>query len=100
MKRDMMAKFIAERQATYRANRATAGKDGNGDRRLNMWVDTGAALALNRLAHRYGVTKREIIETLLKKEDDRILAELAMDTPEWNIYFRLNVTGQRKNISN
>lgn len=87
-----MAKTSAERQAEYRAKRATAGKDGNGERRLNMWVDTGVDLALNRLANRYGVTKREMVERLLKNEDDRIVATLDVNSPEWDTYFHFNVT--------
>jgi hypothetical protein len=47
-----MAQTTAERQAAYRARRATAGDDGNGDRRLSTWVTTEADLALARLANR------------------------------------------------
>ena len=45
-----MAKTAAERQAAYRKNRATAGD--NGERRINVWVSTATALALQRLARR------------------------------------------------
>ena len=45
-----MTQTTAQRQAAYRARRDTAGKDGNGDRRLDMWVSTEAYLALTRLA--------------------------------------------------
>jgi hypothetical protein len=82
-----MAKTAAERQAAYRASRYKAGPDGNGERRLNTWVSTGAHLALERLAKRYGVTQREVIERLIHAEDDGVLAGLKMDTPEWNAYF-------------
>jgi hypothetical protein len=82
-----MAKTAAQRQAQYRANRATAGQDGNGERQLTMWIGTSAYLGLARLARRYGVTKRELVEGLLKLEDDRVIATLELDTPEWDEYF-------------
>jgi putative heme iron utilization protein len=81
-----MAKTSAERQAAYRARR----NDGEGDRRINTWISTKADLALERLAHRYGVTKREMIERLVNSADNEILQTLQFDTPEWDVY--LNVT--------
>ena len=44
-----MAKTGAERQTAYRKGRPMAGE--NGERRINTWVSTGAALGLSRLAH-------------------------------------------------
>lgn len=82
-----MAKTAAERQAHYRATRAKAGPRGDGERRLNTWVSTGAHLALERLARRYGVTQREVLERLIRAEDDGVLAGIGMDTPEWVAYF-------------
>jgi hypothetical protein len=82
-----MAKTVAERQAAYRAKRLQACADGNGERRLNVWVSTGVALGLERLARRYGVTKRDMLERLVKTEDDRVLAGMELDTPEWDAYF-------------
>lgn len=81
-----MAKTSAERQAAYRARR----NDGEGDRRINTWICTKADLALERLAHRYGVTKREMIERLVISADNEILQTLQLDTLEWDAY--LNVT--------
>jgi hypothetical protein len=83
----MAAKTNAQRQAEYRKNRATAGEDGNGERRLNTFVKTGASLALDRLARRYGVTKREVLEKLLIDADGEILKSLDLDSPEWGEYF-------------
>ena len=83
-----MAKTAAERQAAYRANRHWAGPTGNGERRLNTWLSTEASLALGRLARRYGVTQRKMLERLITIEDDRILATLNTDTPEWDAYFK------------
>ncbi|KWC41184.1 hypothetical protein WL48_09670 [Burkholderia ubonensis] len=92
-----MAQTSAQRQAAYRARRATAGNDGNGDRRLSMWVTTEAELALGRLARRYSVTKREMLERLIVRADTAILRRLDPGSPEWDVYFsvrrrRLNVT--------
>jgi len=73
----------------YRARRPFAGTDGNGERRLNLWLSTHADLALERLVHHLGVTKREFIERLLTAEDNRILSTLILDSPEWNNYFQI-----------
>ena len=82
-----MAKSAAERQAAYRARRPMAGRNGDGERRLNTWVSTGAHLALGRIARRYGVTQREVLERFITAEDDRILEGIDTDTPEWDEYF-------------
>jgi xanthine/CO dehydrogenase XdhC/CoxF family maturation factor len=84
----MMARTAAQRQAAYRANRHSAGTSGNGERRLNTWLSTEASLALARLAKRYGVTQRQILERFITAEDDRILATLEPGTPEWDVYFQ------------
>jgi hypothetical protein len=77
-----MAKTPAQRQAEYRKRQDR----GNG-RRLNTWIASEADIALERLARRYGVTKLEIIERLAVAEEDRILAGIELDSPEWNAYF-------------
>lgn len=82
-----MPKSLAERQAAYRAARRTAGSDGNGELRINTWVTTATYLALRRLANRYGVTQRKVLERLIRAEDDNVLAGLDIDTPEWSTYF-------------
>lgn len=71
-----------------------AGHDGNGERQLSMWIGTIAFLGLARLACRYGVTKRELIEGLIKIEDDRVIATLELDTPEWDEYFASSTVTQ------
>lgn len=88
-----MAKSTAERQAAYRERQDSGGVDGNGQRRISMWLSTGAAFAMARLASRYGVTQRELIENMLLAEDERVLATMMIDTPEWDTYF------SRKRIS-
>jgi hypothetical protein len=55
-----MAQSGAARQAVYRQRRAMAGD--NGERRINTWVATGAALTLARVARHHGVSQREILE--------------------------------------
>ena len=82
-----MAKTTAERQANYRNNRAMVGE--SGEKRINTWVSTGSHMALSRLANRYGVTKREMLERLINKADQLIEDTLQTDE-EWEIYH--NVT--------
>jgi hypothetical protein len=77
-----MAKTAAQRQAAYR-DRA---KVGDGYYRLNGWINMKAHFALKRLAKRYGVTQREVLERLLTDEDNRILSQLDLDSPEWDAY--------------
>ena len=80
-----MAKTTAERQAAYRKNRAFAGD--TGDRRLNTYISTSAALALHNLANIRGINKRELLETLLLAEQEHYLATIEPDSPEWHAYF-------------
>ena len=90
-----MAKTTAEREAAYRERQDSGGVDGNGQRRVSMWLSTEAALALRRLSSRYGVTQRELVENMLLVEDERILATMKIDTTEWDSYFarqRMSVT--------
>lgn len=82
-----MAKSTAERQAAYRDRQAHGGKDGNGQRRVSLWLSTGGALALARLACRYGVTQRELVERMVLAEDERVLATIPSDSAEWDSYF-------------
>lgn len=83
------AKTSAQRQAAYRSRRPTAGPDHNGERRLTVWVSTGAAMALARLARRYQVTQRTMVEHLLTAADDDVLRTLAADTAELDTYLSL-----------
>jgi hypothetical protein len=72
-----------QRQAAYRKNRATAGD--NGERRINVWVSTATALALQRLARRGAVTQRSVIEELVLAADEQAAAGLTEE--EWAEYF-------------
>jgi hypothetical protein len=78
-----MTKTAAQRQAEYRARR----NDGDGERRINTWVTISTHFALNRLAKRHGVTRRQILEQLIGDADAAILRSLELDTPEWDLYF-------------
>ncbi len=82
-----MAKTGAQRQADYRSSRATAGD--NGERRINTWVSTGAALALARLAQHHGVSRRAMLERLLLSADEDITKALDPDSDEWGAYFKV-----------
>jgi hypothetical protein len=82
-----MAKTAAERQKAYRAQRQFAGEDGNGERRICAYVNTRAALALDRLAKSYGVTKREMLERLVVGAEDKLLEGMKSESPEWEKYF-------------
>ena len=70
-----MAKTAAERQADYRARRATAGE--HGESRVNTWVSVKAALALDRLAQHHGLSKRDMLERLLLEAEKDIDHERA-----------------------
>lgn len=78
-----MPQTTAQRQAAYRARRTT----GDGDYRLNTWISTASHLALRRLARRYGVTRRALLERLILAADQELVDTLELDTPEWDHYF-------------
>ena len=80
-----MAQSSAQRQAAYRQRRPAAGD--NGERRLDLWVTTGTALALARLARRQGVTQRALLEQMIRTADEAVTVTLAPDTPDWDAYF-------------
>ncbi|MCG5534246.1 hypothetical protein LRF89_12455 [Halorhodospira sp. 9621] len=81
-----MAQFSAERQRAYRARRRTA-HGGAGERPLNAWVRMEVDLALGRLARRYAVTKRAMLERLILEADDAEIQSLDPDTAAWDAYF-------------
>lgn len=81
-----MAKTPAERQKEFRAKRPFAGPDGNGQRQVRAWINTGSYLALKRIANRYGVTQRELLQRLLADEEARILKIIGKDDAEREKY--------------
>ena len=82
-------KTAAQRQAESRAKRHLAGAHGDGQRQLNTWLDIGVAVALERIAKRDSVTKRQLLERLIRQEDKRILETIEFNSKEWNDYFGL-----------
>ena len=82
-----MAKTPAQRQAEFRSKRLTAGAYGDGQRQVNTWLDTGTALALERIARRDAITKRQVLERLIRQEDQRIIQTFEFNSKEWNDYF-------------
>jgi hypothetical protein len=82
-----MAKTAAQRQAAYRKRRGVANHE-NGEWRINTWGSSTAHLALQRLACRYGVTMRAMLERLILNEDADFLTRLELDTPEWDRYIQ------------
>lgn len=72
-----MAKSNAERQAAYRARHL---KDENGmGERISVLLDIHAKRALERLAKRYAVTQRAMLEKLLKDAERAMLDTLTHD---------------------
>ena len=78
-------KSNSERQADYRKRRQTAGD--NGERQLNTWMTTAAALALGRLARCKGLPKRQMLEQLILSADALVCAEIDPDSEDWAKYY-------------
>ena len=76
----------AERQAAYR-KRAR-----ENDRQLNVWMDHRAALALQRLARREGVSQAAVLERLVLAADNAVVGTLDPDSSAWAEYFGQSVT--------
>jgi dephospho-CoA kinase len=68
----------AERQAAYRQRRTTAGD--NGERKLGVYVSTSVKLALTRLAKRYDITEKEMLERLITDADEAVKKSLHDDS--------------------
>ncbi|MEF8732664.1 MAG: hypothetical protein V5B40_12395 [Candidatus Accumulibacter meliphilus] len=73
-----MATTSAERQRAYRARQSCAGE--NGERRLQTWVSTAAALALGRLARHAGMTRPTFLEKLVLDADQVITRAMSDET--------------------
>jgi hypothetical protein len=78
------AKSSAQRQADYRARKLCSADLGCSY--LQMWVDTRAKLALDRLAFHDGISAQRVLERLIIEADDKILSNLDMDSPAWHNY--------------
>lgn len=55
--------------------------------RINLWIDVSAYFALRRLARRDAVTQAEVIASLIKQADQKIIDQLDESAPEWDEYF-------------
>jgi len=64
-----MAKTNAERQAAFKAKRIAGQVE---ERQLNTWISADAFFALRRMARHRGITRRAIIEELLRSADQEI----------------------------
>ena len=73
----MMAQSNAQRQAAYRAHHLQD-VDGTGER-LQVLVDAPTKRALERLAVRYGVTQRGMLQKLIADTKRALLATLSRD---------------------
>lgn len=68
-----MTKTGAERQREYLKRVREE------SRRLDVWIDHRALLALARLANHHGISKAKMIERLAMQADDAILKSLSDD---------------------
>ncbi len=84
----------AERQAAYRARHFKAA-DGERER-LSLAVSVTAKAQLLRLTSCYGVTQREVVESLLAQAE-RALSE-AMTEKEWKQYAERSLSLPRNGI--
>lgn len=82
--RPRLYKTASDRQAAYRA-RAQAGEGGialntedprQGARRIDLFLPTGEALALRRLARHKGVSQAQIVADLIAKADRQATAKM------------------------
>lgn len=79
-----MALTNAERQARYREKRKLGSTT---ERELKTFVSYDTWTKLSGLANGYGVTKKEIIETLVSTEYEKVVGSLKPNTPEWDAFF-------------
>lgn len=84
-----MALSNAERQARYRARRATAKE--NGEYRFNSWLVSDAHFALGRLASYRGLSKKDVIEQLIINAD-KLLRDSFQNDDRHDAYLALNLT--------
>ncbi len=77
----------AERQARYKARRATAKK--NGEYQLNTWLESDAHFALGRLASYRGLTKKALLEQLLVEADQSV--QDSLNDKQHSAYLALNL---------
>ena len=81
-----MAQTNAQRQAAYRA-RHLKHENGMGER-ISVLVDVHIKRALERLASRYKVTQRAMLQTLIANAESKLLSTLP--TSEQDSYYSSN----------
>ena len=79
-----MALTNAERQARYRATRKIGSTT---ERELKAFVSYDTWTKLSGLTNCYGVTKKELIESLISAEYDKAVGSMKPNTPEWDTFF-------------
>ncbi|MFA7665052.1 MAG: hypothetical protein WCY32_02915 [Burkholderiaceae bacterium] len=65
----------AERQRAYRQRARTE----HNQRRVNVWLDAAAAIAIGRLAKHWGISQRDAIERLAVEAQDAVMRQLDDD---------------------
>ena len=78
-----MAKNTKERQQEYRDRQRLSSVD----RRLNLWINSQAYCALERLSDHFRITKREVIEQLIVILDSDVTEIRKLDPTKWDEYF-------------
>jgi hypothetical protein len=78
----IMAKNTKERQQEYRDRQRL----NSVDRRLNLWINSQAYCALERLSDHFRITKREVIEQLIVILDSDVTKIRKLDPSEWDEY--------------
>jgi hypothetical protein len=78
-----MAKNAKERQKEYRDRQRL----NSVDRRLNLWINSKAYSALERLTEHFKITKREVIEQLIIILDSDVTEIRKLDPIKWDEYF-------------
>jgi hypothetical protein len=81
-----MAKNTKERQQEYRDRQRLSSVD----RRLNLWINSQAYCALERLSDHFRITKRKVIEQLIVILDSDVTGIKKLDPSEWDEYFNEN----------
>ena len=69
----------AERQRRYRESRKTAGENKDGEYRISTYISAKSRYALKRLAKRYGITERSMLEQLINDADEKIIQPMTED---------------------
>ena len=78
-----MAKNTKERQQEYRDRQRLSSVD----RRLNLWINSKAYCALERVSDHFRITKREVIEQLIIILDSDVTEIRKLDPIKWDEYF-------------